>query len=317
MSWGDLVTHLVREAVARHDPRGGGRAQRRQRRRTTHGGESSGRGPETERAAGGTAAPPAGDTATPAPQFERGSSRDGAHAAAATPGKPTATPAPKPASGSAADGAHADAGATAAPTAPAPQPVPDSPAGRRPHACRCRGGTGRRARFCPASTPGASTARDSCRCSAPGVGTRRGTLLLPRSGIRPSLCLFSSVAGRPPAARLPGRQRRSGQSTPRVLRSSPDAPLRWAGSVTPQQGDAPGSRCASGSSERAQPSLRSCTSVCASPGDAGADDLTPGAGGRLDGKLRGPGSSCPRARSPGFPGTRTPSTTATRPSTCT
>ena len=32
MSWGDLVTHLVREAVARHDPRGSGRAQRRQRR---------------------------------------------------------------------------------------------------------------------------------------------------------------------------------------------------------------------------------------------------------------------------------------------
>ena len=29
MSWGDLVARLVREAVARHDPRGGGSGQRR------------------------------------------------------------------------------------------------------------------------------------------------------------------------------------------------------------------------------------------------------------------------------------------------
>ena len=32
MSWGDLVARLVREAVARHDPREGGRGQRRRGR---------------------------------------------------------------------------------------------------------------------------------------------------------------------------------------------------------------------------------------------------------------------------------------------
>ena len=31
MSWGELVARLVREAVARHDPRGGGNGQRRRR----------------------------------------------------------------------------------------------------------------------------------------------------------------------------------------------------------------------------------------------------------------------------------------------
>ena len=79
------MAHLVREAVARHDPRGGGRTQ--QRRRRSGAGESSerraqgaGRRAQTERAAGGTAATPAGGSATPAPQFRRGSSPDGAHA---------------------------------------------------------------------------------------------------------------------------------------------------------------------------------------------------------------------------------------------
>ena len=95
MSWGDLVARLVRDAVARHDPRGGRRGQRRKgadsagaspRRapKETHAagaaggpaqrvGESSGRAPNRTRATGAPVAParrsgsetsaPPGDTA--------------------------------------------------------------------------------------------------------------------------------------------------------------------------------------------------------------------------------------------------------------
>ena len=79
MSWGDLVARVVREAVARHDPRGGGRGQRRKgadsagasRRRTPKEpraagaaggtaqrvGESTGREPNRTGAAGAAAGP--------------------------------------------------------------------------------------------------------------------------------------------------------------------------------------------------------------------------------------------------------------------
>ena len=53
MSWGDLVARLVREAVARHDPRGGGSGQRRRR----SAGASPRRAPKTKRAAGAAAGP--------------------------------------------------------------------------------------------------------------------------------------------------------------------------------------------------------------------------------------------------------------------
>ena len=91
MSWGDLVARLVREGVARHDPRGGGSGQRRRRsagsadaspRRASNKtcaagaaagpaqrvGESSGRAPNRTRATGAPAAPARrGGGATPAP----------------------------------------------------------------------------------------------------------------------------------------------------------------------------------------------------------------------------------------------------------
>ena len=51
MSWGDLVARVVREAVARHDPRGGGRGQRR--KGADSAGASRRRTPKEPRAAGG------------------------------------------------------------------------------------------------------------------------------------------------------------------------------------------------------------------------------------------------------------------------
>ena len=54
MSWGDLVARVVREAVARHDPRGGGRGQRRG---ADGAGASPRRAPNNTRAAGAPARP--------------------------------------------------------------------------------------------------------------------------------------------------------------------------------------------------------------------------------------------------------------------
>ena len=102
MSWGDLVARVVREAVARHDPRGGGSGQRRRRSADSAGAsprrtpnktraagaaarpaqrahESSGRAPKKTCAAAASAAPAqrgGGDTpANPKPTVRRGSQR--------------------------------------------------------------------------------------------------------------------------------------------------------------------------------------------------------------------------------------------------
>ena len=56
MSWGDLVARVVREAVARHDPRGGGSGQRR-RRSAGSAGASPRRAPDKTRAAKAAAGP--------------------------------------------------------------------------------------------------------------------------------------------------------------------------------------------------------------------------------------------------------------------
>ena len=56
MSWGDLVARVVREAVTRHDPRGGGSGQRR-RRSAGSAGASPQRAPKETRAAGPAGGP--------------------------------------------------------------------------------------------------------------------------------------------------------------------------------------------------------------------------------------------------------------------
>ena len=55
MSWGDLVARVVRDAVARHDPRGGGRGQRR--KGADSAGASPRRAPKETRAAGAAGGP--------------------------------------------------------------------------------------------------------------------------------------------------------------------------------------------------------------------------------------------------------------------
>ena len=68
MSWGDLVARVVREAVARHDPRGGGRGQRRRRRSADSAGASPRPAPNKTRAAG---APARRGSDTPAPEGKK------------------------------------------------------------------------------------------------------------------------------------------------------------------------------------------------------------------------------------------------------
>ena len=146
MSWGDLVARLVRDAVARHDPRGGGSGQRRRRSAGSAGasprrapketraagpaggpaqrvGESSGRAPNRTRAAvaplaparctgGATPAPPGATAAT------EGQNPIGVLASAAPPSQ--SAPA-SPLDGASAGGAPS--GTSAATSAPEPAPA--------------------------------------------------------------------------------------------------------------------------------------------------------------------------------------------------
>ena len=145
MSWGDLVALLVREAVTRHDPRGGGNRQRRRRSTRSAGAsprrapnktgtagaaagpahrvdESSPRAPAAPARRGGGATPaPPGDTAaterqnpiamlasaTPPQQSAPAVPLDGARAGGISSGAPAATAAPQSAPAALLDGARA------------------------------------------------------------------------------------------------------------------------------------------------------------------------------------------------------------------
>ena len=81
MSWGDLVARVVREAVTRHDPRGGGSGQRR-RRSADRAGASPRRAPKETRVAGAAVGPAQrGDESSPrAPNRARAAVAPGAPA---------------------------------------------------------------------------------------------------------------------------------------------------------------------------------------------------------------------------------------------
>ena len=136
MTWGDLVARLVREAVERHDPSGGGRNRRQ---RASSSGASSQRTQAAEGGAGRTATRrPAARGATPAPEYKTVAARQhrdqsavtapttgsvrqratrphpaSAHRVAAAPGASAArTPAPPSAPATSAQSVRAEVGAT-------------------------------------------------------------------------------------------------------------------------------------------------------------------------------------------------------------
>ena len=111
MSWGDLVARVVREAVTRHDPRGGGRGQRRK-----GAGASPRRAPKETRAAGAEVGPAqrVGESSPRAPN------RTGAAGAAAEPAQREDESSPRapnrtPAAGVPGAPARRKGGATSAP----------------------------------------------------------------------------------------------------------------------------------------------------------------------------------------------------------
>ena len=141
MSWGHLVARLVREAVARHDPRGGGSGHRRRRSAGSAGvsprrapketpaagaaagpaqrvDESSGRAPNRTRATGAPATPVRrGRGTTPAPPGDTAATeRQNPIAMLAS-----AAPPQQSAPAALADGARAGGVPSGAPAAPAPQ----------------------------------------------------------------------------------------------------------------------------------------------------------------------------------------------------
>ena len=114
MSWGDLVARVVREAVTRHDPRGGGRGQRR--KGADSAGASPRRAPKETRAAGAEVGPAqrVGESSPRAPN------RTGAAGAAAEPAQREDESSPRapnrtPAAGVPGAPARRRGGATSAP----------------------------------------------------------------------------------------------------------------------------------------------------------------------------------------------------------
>ena len=114
MSWGDLVARVVREAVTRHDPRGGGRGQRRKGAGSA--GASPRRAPKETRAAGAEVGPAqrVGESSPRAPN------RTGAAGAAAEPAQREDESSPRapnrtPAAGVPVAPARRRGGATSAP----------------------------------------------------------------------------------------------------------------------------------------------------------------------------------------------------------
>ncbi|MCY4481274.1 MAG: hypothetical protein OXC12_00215 [Spirochaetaceae bacterium] len=130
MSWGDLVARLVREAVARHDPRGGGRRPGRAGSTAASSRRERSRTPSVVPAA----APAGGGSGdTPAPQAETAAAREQRGAAMspdAAPVRgsaPTAPPAGAKAAGATAPGTRAATTASATPAAAAVPVVESHP----------------------------------------------------------------------------------------------------------------------------------------------------------------------------------------------
>ena len=129
MSWGDLVARVVREAVTRHDPRGGGRGQRRKGAGSA--GASPRRAPKETRAAGAAGGPAqrVGESSPRAPN------RTGAAGAAAEPAQREDESSPRapnrtPAAGVPGAPARRRGGATSAPQGDAVATERQNPIGR-------------------------------------------------------------------------------------------------------------------------------------------------------------------------------------------
>ena len=168
MSWGDLVARLVREAVARHDPRGGGRrpgragstaaSSRRERSRTPS------VVPAAEPAGGGSGDTPAPQAETAAVREQRGAAMS-PNAAPVRGSAPTAPAAGAKAAGATAPGTRAGTTASATPAAAAAPVVESHPTKSAPEPDS--------ATSAAAATPEGQSAGARVPCPAPRVPDRR------------------------------------------------------------------------------------------------------------------------------------------------
>ena len=247
MSWGDLVARVVREAVTRHDPRGGGSGQRR-RRSADRAGASPRRAPKETRVVGAAVGPAQrGDESSPrAPNRAR---------AAVAPGAParrrgSATSAPQ---GDTATIERQNPIAMLANAAPPRQSAPAALLGRRP---RWRRSIGRARRYF-----GAEVGARWHGWMAPGQAAlhRARPPLLRRRSRRPRHGWMAPASAALDRARPPLLRRRSSRPAPWRMAPMPAAggpgsPLATAApkralGVSPDRG--PSGASAAGFSARA------------------------------------------------------------------
>ena len=248
MSWGDLVARLVRDAVARHDPRGGGSGQRRRRSAGSassarSAGASPRRAPKETRAAGPAGGPArrVGESSMRAPKETRGAgpaqrvdessprapNRTRAAVAPVAPARRTGSAAPAPPGDTAATERQNPIGVLAS-AAPPSQPAPAAPLDGARAGCAPSGASV--ATSAPESAPAVRLdgARAGCAPSGASVATSApqsapaARLDGARAGCAPSgASVATSAPQSAPAARLDGARAGCAPSGASVATSAP------------------------------------------------------------------------------------------------
>ena len=178
MSWGDLVALLVREAVARHDPRGGGRRRGRAGRKAA----SPRRGRSRTPAVPAPAARAGRGGDTPAPQGETAAAREqpravvSANAAPVRGSAPTAPATGATPAGGVAPGTRAGAVASASPATAAGPAVVSPPARSVPEHASA---TPAAAAMPEGQSAGARVTCPAARATAPGARRLTAPVALP------------------------------------------------------------------------------------------------------------------------------------------
>ena len=242
MSWGDLVARLVRDAVARHDPRGGGRGQRRK------GADSAGGSPRRAPKETRAAEPAGGPSQRVGESSGRAPNRTGAAGAAAGPaqrgsesspwtpnriGAAGAAAGPVQRAGESSGRAPNRTGAAVAPVAPAlrtggaaPAPLGDTAATEGQHPIGVLASAAPPSQSAPASpldgasaggAPSGASAATSAPQSAPAArldGARAG-------GARSDASAATSAPQSAPAARLDGARAGGARSGTHAATSAP------------------------------------------------------------------------------------------------
>ena len=221
MSWGDLVARLVRDAVARHDPRGGGNGHRR-RRSAGSAGASPRRAPNKTHAAGAAAGPAQRVNES----SRRAPNRTGAAATPAAPARRGGGDTPAPKGNSAATERQnpiAMLASAAPPQQSAPAALADGAlAGGAPSAAPAARSDGVRAGGVPSGAPAATAAPPS----APAAlldGVRAGGVPLgaPAATAAPQFASGALADGSHVGAGVPGSPVASSAPQP-ALGVSPD-----------------------------------------------------------------------------------------------